>query len=189
MLDVAVRRARRLGRGGNITGYIDRTASEVRGPLAFVEIYRDEELVKIPVLIPGLADAQRILDVLGKLDSYFYEMLKVEGRKYSVYEVNVKLLPPDLHVALKEVAETVVILNTDEYKGIRDPIGAPLTTCNPKATRVVVIVDKQEKTSKYYIRYFCKSHMDGELKLWGLFRVREDKLGKYLMLESGIDRP
>jgi hypothetical protein len=191
LLAVAVGRARRVGRGGKITGYYDPALPEVRGPLVFYEIHRDGKSVKIPVLIPGLADAQRILDRLKELELGLRELLRAEGLDRGFYNVKLELIPIELQMVLKEVAETVTtaILNKIHYVGSNEePIGSLLATCDPRAFVVEITLKTKERDTSYRVFCSCKSHMhdDLELRIW-LFSD-EDMLGRYLSFRGYIHR-
>jgi hypothetical protein len=109
LLDVAVRRARGLGRGGDLTKHISPGNAEVSSPLATISLLIGNESVKVHVLIPELADVYGALGELEKLESYLHGMLGAEGRKDKTYKVDVGLLPLELQMALIEAAWAATI--------------------------------------------------------------------------------
>jgi hypothetical protein len=163
LLGVAVGRARRLGRGDNITRVNDRIISITRGPLATVRLYNFE----MPVLIPELADVCRALDGFEKLKRGLLEVVRAEGLYYNNYGVKLELLPLELRIALKKVFETAVtaILNSGYFRQIREDIGALLAACNPGTVELEVYAGREVGVPGYHILYTCKPHTDGELKL------------------------
>jgi hypothetical protein len=179
-LDVAIRRARRFGRGGNITEYSNPGVPDVYGQLIIDRFYN----VKIPVLNPGLADIKRILNKLEKLESHLYKIFMTEGRE--IYEVDPGLLPLDLQAALKEAVEIVIatILSARYINLEWIPTGSLLITCDPRAVKIEIGVATRPGESIYNIYYSCKSHMDDELELHIWFQVDEDDPGKPLVLGS-----
>jgi hypothetical protein len=191
LFDVAVRRARRFGRGGRITEYHNPDPSEVRGPYAVVAFYRGEEPVAIPILNPGLVDVQRILGRLEKLKYDLSEVPEAKSKDDETYMVKLEFIPLELQIALKEIVEvaTTAVLNTEKYKGAENYIGSLLTTCNPGAIEVAVRMDTSPKgITRYYVLYSCRSHTDGKFELWIMLQEHEDELGKFILIRSGIYR-
>jgi hypothetical protein len=184
LFGVAVRRARGLGRGGDLAKYLSPGVSEVSSPLATVKTYIDDKLVKMHVLIPELADVYGALGELKKLGSRLHRMLEAEGRKDATYKVNVESLPLELQMALIEAAwaATTVAMNMRQSKDVREWIAPLLTTCDPRAAKVEVSVNTQQKETVYYIFYSCKSHMNDELEMWVRLKKYRDKPGIYLEL-------
>jgi hypothetical protein len=193
LFDVAVGRARRVGRGGVISHahYSSLLTHEAHGLFAYVKFYRDYrdgETGWVYVLIPGLADVRRFLSVLEKLESRLNEMLWAEGRGNETYRVKPELLPLGVQIALKKVVDAIVAvsLNAGEHRGIERYVGSLLVTCDPRAVEVRVEVDKWLSRTDYNIFYFCKSPVHDKHELWLTFRVHRDRVGKPLEFDIGI---
>jgi hypothetical protein len=181
LLAVAVGRARRLGRGGEIITHLSPGLPGVRGPLFTVVLHRYEDPIEIPILNPELANAQRILEALEKLSSKLHEIVVAEGRDYGYYKVKLEPLPLELQIALKKVVEAIVAtaLNAEEYEGIKEYIASLLVVCDPRAVKVEARVDKSsEKYARYLIFYLCKSHTSSNLELRILIDKYSDELRK-----------
>jgi hypothetical protein len=183
LLAVAVGRARRLGRGGDITRYQNPGASEIRdqpATIVFNRFHRIDgvriyEHVRMPILNPRLTDVSRILDVLGKLESGLSKVLKVKDRDYVV---NAGLLPLELQVTLKEIVDaTITAALNAKLEETKEDIGSLLVTCDPRAVRVEVGVEVESRRA-IHIFYSCKSHADSERELWIWLQRDKDELGK-----------
>jgi hypothetical protein len=183
LLDVAVGRARRVGKGGDITRYPFPPSIKSRDSPVVIRFYTVGGLVKISILNPWLTDAQGSLvvfrELFEKLESYLLKMIEDRGLRSTIRRVSPGLLPPDLQIALKKVLEAVAVadsnLNTNEYDGVRDFIGSLLVTCDPRPVRIEVGIEIQpSRRTRYTILYSCKSHKDDELEMWITFWVRED---------------
>jgi hypothetical protein len=180
LLAVAVRRARGLGRGGDITKHFNPGASKARGPLATVRLYGFDEM---PVLIPELADVYGALGGLEKLESSLCEILRAEGKEFNSYTVNAELLPLDLQIALKKAAwaTTTIALNMIQSKETKEWIASLLTTCNPRAVELKVQVNTRRGKPVYYnIAYSCKSHVYDDLRMEIVLNKYKDKPDIYL---------
>jgi hypothetical protein len=184
LLDVAVGRAMRFGRGGRIDEYHDTIYPEAHGSSAVVRVraYKGLEPVEVTVLTQELPDVGRVLRGLRlrELDSGLLNVLEAEGKDHETYRVNPELLPLELQMALKKVAGAIAtaILNLRSTKWIEEPIGSLLTTCDPRAAKVYAYVRRGARRASYYIVYYCKSSAYGEPELWVSFQVDEGKLGK-----------
>jgi hypothetical protein len=191
LLDVAIRRARRFGRGGKITEYEyqDPDHSPVHDLAIIAGFYKHRDPNDLPILDPELSDVRRILDVFEKLGSSLHEVLRAEGLNYKNYRVNPELLPLDLQIALKKATETAItaILNTIRYYAEwgEAPIGALLIACDPRPVEIGASVATQWKTV-YSIHYSCRSHIDGEFETWIWFRVYRDELGRSMRIDGSI---
>jgi hypothetical protein len=182
LLDVAVRRARGLGRGGDLTKLFNPGVSEVSSPLATVKTYIGNGFVEVPVLIPELTDVYGALGELVKLGSHLHRMLRAEGGDVAGYNVDPRPLPLNLQIALKNALERVVTatLNIIQSKEIKEWIASFLTTCDPRVTELEVHVDTRQKETIYYIAYSCKSHIYDKLRMWVRLKKYRDKPGIYL---------
>jgi virulence-associated protein VapD len=156
LLDIAIRRARGLGRGEKINvSHADLSfllADWVRNGFVVVRIFSLDREVEIPVLSPEMADVYEVLrEVLDRLRA-----AKAYGSRY----VNSELLPLELQIALKRLAEIskAIAVNTLLRRGYRfAPVGSLLATCDPRVERVMtsgVIKDM-------LVYYVCGSHTGG----------------------------
>jgi hypothetical protein len=169
LLSVSVGRARALGRGGNVTEvyYPSLPRHEVRGGSVIVNVFIDlpygTKEYAVPVLAPELVDARRVLE--GAL-------AKVLGRAGwdEPHDVSFELLPVELQVALKRVAEAVVAVATNVLsREMKLPyVGSLLVACDPRAARASYRVFYDSGAYHiYHVGYTCKSHAgDAELRLW-----------------------
>jgi hypothetical protein len=181
LLDVAVRKARRVGRGGDLIRFKYSFIRNARSPLATVTTDRFFRNPVFHVLIPVLADIFRVSDGLKELDSGLHKVLRDERKDQETYMVKPELLPLDLQMVLKEAIEaaTTAGLYVKEYEGQRHLIGSLFVTCNPRATKVKVFVKWLPKDTTYFISYSCKSHVYNDLELTIDFEVDETWLGKF----------
>jgi hypothetical protein len=197
LLDVAVRRARRIGRGGDLAKYGSLAIPEARSPLAVVAGDIDFRKYVITehatrALIPVLADVLRVLDRLfRKLKSSPRRILKAEGKDYEAYDIKLGLLPLNLQIALKKAVEaaTTAALYIEKYKGVETYIGHLLATCIPRATeaKVYVEVETWRERTIYYIYYPCKSHEDYNFELGVEFEVDKDGIGRFVSIGAWWD--
>jgi hypothetical protein len=166
LLDVAVRRARGLGRGRYVASVkFFHTTNEVRDKLVTVKVPVEtpSEFIDVDVLIPAewLGDAYRLwYEILDELRNYMDEINEAKYSRY--YSVNLKTIPVELQIAMRRVAETIIatVLSARE---VRDMLtaGTLLVTCNPRA-----IAFAPWSPWSTTIHYYCKSHLqDFELKL------------------------
>jgi hypothetical protein len=174
LLAVAVGRARRLGRGGNIADYLNSATSDFRGPIVIIDFH--DERFTLSILNLGLPDVYRVLGMLKKLESYLREILDRE-----LYRVDPKLLPLDVQLVLKETVEAVATAVLNMLKSAGDDIGALLATCDPRATEVEVSI--WPESIIYYISYPCKFYMNDALKLNIALQVDRDELDESLVFQ------
>jgi hypothetical protein len=191
LLDVAVGRARRFGRGGDIIGYATLGLLDARSPLVVDRFHRNGEHT-VSFLVPALADVFRILDRLGELESGLCKVVEAERGDGVFHTLNWELLPLDLQIALKKAVESLIVAvaNTERAEDTEFETGHMLATCNLIVTSVSVDIYKRpERKIVYHISYRCNSHMDKRLEAKIMLEVREDKMGKLLTLDGYISSP
>jgi hypothetical protein len=193
-LATAVRRARRFGQGGDINRYKDKYSGhpKVDSTAALVELYtaKFSNLTELPILDLRLDDVQGVLSALKELESDLVKMLEAEGVIEADLKLDPRLLPLEIRVALKQVAEAIatLVLNLDtRYAGqIRVPIGSLLATCDPRTAEVEFRVDMLVGVSVYHILYACKSHRNTKLKLSIVLHVYEYKQYKNIDIDNAV---
>jgi hypothetical protein len=164
--DIAVRRARGLGSGGNVANiYYFTQLSKVSDGSVLVKVEFEDGDIDVPVLAPELTGIVKVLaKVLGRVD----EVAPRDAiSELDPLWINPKSLPVEVQLLLKRVAETIVVVGENmkgnEWKS-RGKLylmytGSLLVTCDPRAIKVY-------RKLLYSIHYICRSHVwDAELEL------------------------
>jgi hypothetical protein len=147
LLDVAVRKARALGHGGDIVG---------RNYTGLMHEVHGRSMV--------LSDVYNMLrEALGKV-RVATSRSGISGKRFHM--INPEFLPAELQVALKKVAEAILTVELSALSriGERLPVGSLLASCDPR----IVWVEARYETGfhEYKVGYRCGSHAgDVELTL------------------------
>jgi hypothetical protein len=192
LLSIATRRARILGRGGNVVdaGYLKLYAPQdyhskhkgLEGISATVyrgDPFDPEPLAEITIsapLTPEFTDVYRLIEVVDeayegyKIFKRIFEGVDVTGERF----IRSELLPVELQTALKRVAETIITAVLSEVSANREvlpllPVGLLRAPCDPRVEEVRVetmLRGDRRCVHKYTLVYTCNPRKgDDELRL------------------------
>jgi hypothetical protein len=183
LLDVAVRRARGLGRGGNITRVSYTGSLDLEYGFEGLGVAIDG----VRVFAPELFDVDFNIDIVRLLIRVLRRIALYGSRsKTSVrYLADPESLPLELQIVLKKAFEAAVttVSNVLGKKGA-PYMGSLFAVCDPKVEKLEVRVDPinidisdieiRDYRDEYYVSYTCKSHV-GDLRL--MLRIIHNKIG------------